>query len=273
MVRQQAFYRSTADLMDIRSQLRQAEAVMTSDLRSISTAGGDLVAMTDTSMSFRLTIGSSIVCAKPASTTIIVPPLTLATGTILTSWLTRPGTNGDSLFVFDDGASTASLDDRWRQHGISDFVATAGGCPTTSGFTTAPDATSDSYTITTDAAVSATVAIGSPIRFARRAHYSLYRSGTDGRWYLGYCSPACGVGNSIAAIAGPFSDYSTTAAASGMRITYFDSLGVTTAIPNNVARAVVVLRARTEAALTAREMARGTYVDSLRMVIAIRNYR
>jgi len=105
--KQQRFYQGTYDLIELRSQLRQAEAVVSSDLRSMSTPGGDIVSMTDSSMDFRYTIGSSISCTTPAGSTIIIPPTASANGNTLTNWLTPPAA-GDTAFVFDEMGSAAS---------------------------------------------------------------------------------------------------------------------------------------------------------------------
>ena len=271
LTKQQRFYKGTYDLIELRSQLRQAEAVMSSDLRGLSSPGGDLVTMTDSSMDFRYTIGSSISCTTPTAggSTIIIPPTTTVNGNTLTNWLTQPG-DGDTAYVFDEGATTtASTDDQWRPYQINGALDSGGGtCDA------AYNAPSSGYALHAASSISPTILEGAPIRFVRRAHYSLYQSTNDNNWYLGYACSACANGNAnISPIAGPFNAYVPTGGTgtSGIRITYFDSTGATTTVPGNVARINVVLRGQTRSALNVSGLKQGVYTDSIRMTIALRN--
>lgn len=265
---QQRFYKGTYDLIELRSQLRQAGAVLTSDLRGLSSPGGDLVTMTDSSMDFRYTMGSSISCTTPANSTIIVPPTTTANGNTLTNWLTPP-VQRDSVYVFDEGdTTTTSTDDVWRPYEIAqDPDPGSGTCAA------AYNAQSDGYAIRMTTSISPTILQGAAIRFIRRAHYSLYQSGNDGLWYLGYMCSSCG-NATVSPIAGPFKAYLPTGAGmdtSGIRITYFDSTGATTATAANVARISIVLRGQTRSALNVSGLKRGVNMDSIRLNVALRN--
>lgn len=269
LAKQQRFYQGTSDLGDLRSQLRQAEAVMSNDLRGLSSVGNDITAMTDSSIDFNYTIGSSIACAKPGNT-ITLPPSTLANGTTLTSWIQAPEV-GDTVYVFDDGTSTAtSLDDTWPKYAITGIDSTTGGC---ASYTTAGDAASYSWIITLNGNASGTILAGAVVRFVRPAHYSLYRSTGDNLWYLGYTCPTCSTGGTILPVAGPFMPYlpAATPDTSGIRITYFDSTNTATTTVGNVARINVVLRGQTRGYLNISGLKRGFYTDSVRMDIAVRN--
>lgn len=265
---QQRFYKGTYDLIELRSQLRQAAAVVTSDLRGMSSPGGDVVAMTDSSMDFRYTMGSSIACTAPNGTnTIIIPPTTAANGNTLTNWLTPP-VAGDTAYVFDEAGNTGSSgDDTWQPYEIQS-ISTVGVGTCAAGY----NALTAGYTIVMTNSVSATILQGAPIRFVRRAHYSLYQSGNDGNWYLGYSCVTCGA-TTVSPIAGPFMPYTESGGTdiSGIRITYFDSTGATTATPANVARISIVLRGQTRSALNVSGLKRGVYMDSIRMNVALRN--
>lgn len=263
---QQRFYKGTYDLIELRSQLRQAEAVISSDLRGMSTPGGDLVTISDSSMDFRYTIGSSISCTTPAASTIIIPPTTTANGNTLTNWLSQPA-QGDTAYVFDESANTtSSSDDQWRPYEISALNSGGGTCAA------AYNAQSSGYALVSTTSISPTILQGAPIRFVRRAHYSLYQSGNDGNWYLGYSCSACNTAT-VQPIAGPFKAYTAAGGTdtSGIRITYFDSTGATTATPGNVARISIVLRGQTRSALNVSGLKRGVYMDSIRMNVALRN--
>jgi prepilin-type N-terminal cleavage/methylation domain-containing protein len=262
---QQRFYRGTYDLIELRSQLRQAEAVMSSDLRSLSSPGGDLITITDNSMDFRYTIGSSIACTAPTAQTIVIPPTVAVNGNMLTNWLSQPQ-DGDTAYVFDDGANTSSSgDDAWRPYQIATTSA-SGTCDA------AYNAPSAGYAVVMTTPISGTVLPGAPIRFVRRAHYGLYQSGSDGNWYLGYSCVTCGSAT-VSPIAGPFMPYTASGGTdvSGIRITYFDSTGATTAIPANVSRISIVLRGQTRSALRVSGLKQGVYMDSIRMNVALRN--
>jgi len=266
---QQRFYQGTYDLIELRSQLRQAEAVLTTDLRGMSSPGGDLSTMTDSSMDFRFAVGSSISCTTPAAggSTIIIPPTTTANGNTLTNWLSMPSV-GDTAWVFDEGANTtSSSDDGWVAYEIAD-INTGGGNSCNAAYNTL----SSGYGLRMTNSISPTIAQGAPIRFVRRAHYSLYQSSNDNKWYLGYMCASCG-NTTVSPIAGPFNAYDPTAGSgtSGIRITYFDSTGATTTDPKTVSRVSIVLRGQTRSALNVSGLKRGVYMDSIRMNVALRN--
>lgn len=270
LAKQQRFYQGTADLGDLRSQLRQAEAVISNDLRGMSTAGSDITAMTDSSIDFRYTIGSSIACSVPG-TSLTLPPASLSNGNTLTTWIQTP-VIGDNVFIFDEGGSTTtSLDDQWRQYTVAGIDSTLGGCP--APYTQAGDATKYSYTVTLNTAASGTILAGAAVRFVRPAHYSLYQSTGDNLWYLGYTCASCNTGGTILPIAGPFLPYTAAATpdASGIRITYFDSTNTATTLAGSVARINIVLRGQTRGYLNVTGLKRGVYTDSVRMDIAVRN--
>jgi hypothetical protein len=266
MTKQQVFYQGTGELIELRTQLRQAEAVMGNDLRGISSVGSDIVSMTDSSIDFNYTIGTSIACTTPVTTTIVIPTTgTLTGGNALTSWIAKPG-NGDVVYVFDEGASaTIATDDSWKQYTVTSLTMASGACD--AGFNAASAAT-----MVLSSNASFTILKGAPIRYVRRVHYSLYQA-ADNKWYLGYCTPACGVVNAINPIAGPFQSYvaSTTNDSSGIRMTYYDSTNTVTATTSQVARINITLRGQTQSYLHTTGMQRGVYHDSLSMSIALRN--
>jgi prepilin-type N-terminal cleavage/methylation domain-containing protein len=269
--KQQRFYRGVSDLGDLRSQLRQAEAVMSSDIRGMSSIQGDIVAMSDSSIDFRYTIGSSIVCTK-APSIVTLPPLTLQSGNTLTSWIQKPEV-GDSVWIFDEGNNaSASTDDTWQGNKITGFVPSPGACPPPT-YTALADATSNSWTMTLQSTLSNTIPVGAAMRFVRRAHYSLYHTTSTSPWYLGYTCSACGTGATIQPIAGPFNGYTDvqTPDTSGIRFTYFDSTGAVATLPAQVARINIVIRGHTRAYLNVPGLKQGIYYDSVRTDIAVRN--
>ena len=63
IVRQEKFYASTTDLIAMRNTLRDVSEALPSDLRGISSVGGDIYAMSDSAIDFRLATGISVVCS------------------------------------------------------------------------------------------------------------------------------------------------------------------------------------------------------------------
>jgi len=279
LFKQQQFYNGTTDLMQLRGQLRQAEAVLGSDLRGVSSMGNEITAMSDSSIDFQYTYGSSILCTAPNNnaSTFTLPPTARAVGAPLTTWLNRPQA-GDIVYMLDDKTPTVLSDDAWIQGVVSTVTATPGLCG--APYTTAADATTNSYSLVlTNGISSSTVRQGAVVRFARPAHYSLYQS-SDGQWYLGYCNGACSSSNPINPIAGPFSSYfpANVLGTSGIRLTYYDNagaqiMGAGASDRASVSRISVVLRGQTRASLSIDGLARGVYTDSMRFDIALRNNR
>ncbi len=113
LTKQQQFYNGTGELIVLRTQLRQAEAILGGDLRGISSSGGDITTMTDSSIEFNYTIGTSVVCKAPSGSAVVIPPTgALTNGNTLTSWISKP-TFGDQAYIFDEGAY---YDRRDRRH-------------------------------------------------------------------------------------------------------------------------------------------------------------
>lgn len=278
LLRQQRFYNSTTDLIQTRQQIRQAAAMLPSDLRGISSVGGDISLMTDSALEFRSVFGSSVVCSNSAGKLSTVPRV-LARGSTMTSWSVLPSV-GDSLAVYNDSSSFSMTDDVWTRHQITAVTAVTGnvasGCPTASGLAQAGDLTASnpSYQLTLSPAASSKVLVGAAIRFFRRVHYRIFQD-TDGQWYLGYydCktgrSPVC---NSTRAIAGPFQPYAPNAT-SGLQFSYYDSLGAITAVPAQVARISLVVRGQSAGLINLSGAGGTTLHDSLRIDVGLRNRR
>lgn len=266
LVRQQRFYRGTADLIETRSQIRQAAGIIPSDLRGVSTVGGDIISMSDTSLHFWATIGSAVTCVLTTNS-LVVPPLVLANKNTLTNFTMTPQA-GDNVFIYDDGPGDQASDDRWRPYGITAVLASTTLTTVDCTNLTGVDGTAR-YSFSLDAPPPLTVKVGAPLRFVRRTQYSLY-SASDGSWYLGYCSPNCGSAPPQP-IAGPF--LPAGGGTSGVSFSYQDSTGAATAIPANVVQVSIVVRGRTQGVVDMGGY-KNTYVgDSLRFSVAIRNRR
>jgi prepilin-type N-terminal cleavage/methylation domain-containing protein len=272
MLRQQRFYTSTNDLVQTRQQIRQAAAMLPAQLQGVSSSGGDIYAMTDSSIEFRGVFGSSITCNTNKYVTTM--PLRVAKNSQATNWLVRPAID-DSVAIYDFGATSRQADDVWSLHRIIAVTALTGaqkeGCKTTDGLVQAADLTADNpmyrFDLSPDAGKS-TVAVGSALRFFRRVRYQVFQ-GSDGRWYLGFSdcvpnrTPVC---SALQPVAGPF-DGST-----GLRFSYYDSTGAVTTNRLQVARISLLIRGKGEGLINLTGSGGGTvFRDSIRVEVGVRN--
>lgn len=267
IVRQQRFYTSAAEITSTRADLRDLATVLPTDLRAISSSGGDIYSMTDSSIDFRLPVGVSAICQLGAGlTSVVIPPSSLASRSGVTSWITAP-VSGDSVLIYDEGASTATSDDVWRPYKITAAPTTA-SCPTTTRFTTTAAEAAAGVSLTISSALPATTPQGSSIVFFRRAHYALFTT-TTGQVMLGYFDCPGGTCSAMTPVAGPFLPYSATK--SGVKFAYYDSTGTATAVTTNVARIDVVVRAKTAAPVSLTDGTRSYLTDSLAFTVSLRN--
>ena len=272
ILKQQRFYRGAGELLEMRNGLRQGVTMLTSDLRAVSPAAGDIHEWTRSKVTFRSTTGSSIVCLMPSTTTIVVPPSTLIQNNTLTAWLASPVV-GDSVLVYDEGPGIGNDDDVWRPFRIT-AVTTVNGtnaCLPTTGYTVTGDL-KPSTRFTLSAALPGTVVTGAPIRFFRRVAYGIYQA-SDSLWYLGASdclpgrTPEC---SPYQPVSGPYRPLAG-ATASGLVLRYFDSAGAeldpATANVRNVSRISVIVRGETDAPFGTDEFQR----DSATFTIGLRN--
>ena len=270
IVGQEKFYASESDLIAMRNTLRDVGEALPSDLRGISSIGGDIYAMSDSAVDFRLATGMTVICSIGLTrTTVVIPPTTLSSRSALTTWISPP-TTGDTAFVYDDGATSALNDDTWDKVAVAATLS-AGSCPTTSGYTANSTEAAAAQTLTLATALGANVQTGSLIRFYRRAKYKLYQPSAGGAWYLGYQECPAGVCGTMQPVSGPYLAYSTTVANTGLRFVYRDSTGAVTATPAQVARIDIIAKAQTERPIRMPGRPEDYYSDSLVVTVALRN--
>lgn len=267
ILRQQRFYASAAEITSTRSDLRDLATMLPTDLRGISSSGGDIYAMSDSSIDFRLPVGTSTACQIGIGlTSVVVPPVSLASRSAVTTWTTAP-VSGDSLLIYDEGATSGTTDDTWRPFRISAAPTTA-SCPTSTGFTATAAEAAAGISLPLSIALLATAPQGSPIVFFRRAHYGLFLT-SSGKTMLGYFDCPAGTCSAVTPVAGPFLPYA--ASGSGVQFTYYDSTGAVTAVRNQVARIDVVVRAETAAPVSLSAGDRSYVRDSLAFTVSLRN--
>jgi hypothetical protein len=267
VLRQQRFYASAAEITTTRSDLRDLATILPTDLRGISSAGGDIYAMSDSSIDFRLPVGRSIICQLGVGlTSVVVPPATLASRSAVTTWTSAPVLN-DSVLIYDEGASTATTDDIWRPYKIN-AAPVVGVCPLATNFTSTAAEAAAGLKLVLNVALPATTPQGSSMHFFRRAHYGLFQT-SSGKTMLGYFDCPAGVCGAVTPVAGPFLPYA--ASGSGVQFTYYDSTGAVTAVRTSVARVDVVLRGQTAAPVSLSDGTRSYMRDSLAFTVSLRN--
>ena len=269
VMRQQQFYRSATEVIDTRSQIRQAASVVPVDVRGVSSVGGDILNMSDSSLDVRGNIGSALVCSHTPNS-ITIPPLNLANGRYFTTFLTRPKVN-DVLLIFDE-LTPGNQDDDWVPYTIASIDSANSGC---TNFT---DATLDNgkfryvYTFTTN--LSPTIVDGAPLRMARGVKYSIYKSPSDGLWWMGYreCRGNGSNCDAVQPVSGPYKPYvPNDTINSGVSFVYRDSTGAITTNKANVARVELFIHGQTQGSVALGGGKQKPYSDYMKVTIALRN--
>ena len=263
--------RLIADLFDdaaLSGQLREASALLPTDLRVLGSAAGDLREARDTALEARGTIASAVVCDTARGSVV------LAAGTDSADTYTSYATSiqpGDTAWLYQ----SANGNESWVPRAINSVAATAAGrCAPIGPLLRAEVAARARTAITLDSAVDAAV-IGRPLRVTRSLRLSLYRS-SDGTWNLGErdWNPSTQRFNSIQPLAGPFLPANTA----GLTFEYLDSnraaMPTPLADPRAAAAIAFTLRGETRYAVRALGATQqGRRVDTARVVVLLRNRR
>jgi hypothetical protein len=222
--RQQLFYRGVSDLQYAREGVRDAMEVMSADIRGMS-ASDTVRLRADSAIEFFASIGSSVVCQTDGNQ--IGLPARSSEATSLSAFLVEPDTGDIAVFY----THSAEGREEWERHRIAGFSSRslATSCPPSSGFSTQRDldAAVTGFVVTLADPLPGGTTAGVPVRFLRRARYSLYRA-SDGHWYLGYrrCNAVgastCGP---VQPLSGPYGAYSADARLTGLSFEYFDARG------------------------------------------------
>jgi hypothetical protein len=269
ITRQQRFYRDAAETLYARESVRDAIAVLSTDIRSASVA--DTIRLrADSAIEFFATIGASVVCQAVGNEVGLAPAH--AAGNSLSGFVIEPDTGDLALFRTD----SAGTGEHWERYRISSFTSRslASSCTAASRFSQNSDFAAGiaGFVVTLTTALRGDVKAGVPVRFIRRARYGLYHA-SDGAWYLGYrrCNAvgpsACGV---VQPVSGPYRGYSPDPADTGLLFEYFDALGRPLdpgASPLALTR--VDVTARTESISSGSRS--GKISDSANTSVAIRN--
>ena len=287
IMRQQRFYQGVNQIMTQRGQLRQATSVLPIDLRSLSSVGDDILAATDSSMEFMVNIGTGIVCEVVSGTQVALPPETLASGQMLTSFYGYGDPpKGAMVYMYNDSSVVGNEEDRWQQFTLVDVHHDAGRCLTS--FASIADAgkqrpilevsSTEPNDALTGGPISRYINVGAPVRVMKRIRYALYQA-SDGKWYLGFSTydTSTSTYGSLSPVSGPYDPYGT---ASGLGFRYYDvdgneiASGAAASEREKIARVDLIARARTSANVRAAGIQNGAnqqYRDSLAVSVMLRN--
>ena len=297
IMRQQRFYQGVNQIMTQRGQLRNATAVLPVDLRSLSSIGDDIIAATDSSMEFWVNVGTGAVCSVVDNKQVAMPPATLWSGQVITSWngSDEPQPTTDpvaySVYIYNDSSKLGNEDDAWKKYTLTDIHHDASKCLAT--FTTAgdlgqmrpilevtdPAAKTDPVT---GGPLSQYIGVGAPVRVVKRVRYALYQA-SDGKWYLGFSQflKSTSAYGALSPVSGPYDPYASgSGTASGFVFRYYDvdgneiASGANMANREKIARVDLIARARTASNVRTAGVQNGAtaqYRDSLAVSVMIRN--
>lgn len=268
---QQRFHHQAAEQMRMRRELRATMQLVPTDLRSVSSAGGDIMAFAESGLTFRAVFGSSVICSTPSSTIIDIPPTGLARTTL--THFASPPLAGDTVWAFDDSTSSGAEDDRWVPLEIAAVTTLPDACTGSPYLDPALDAGKAGLRLALRSTLPSTIPPGSGVRFTRPTRYQLDPQ-PSGRWYLTRSEHVDGDWTAAAPVSGPFIPPSSHGGVPGVRFTYFDSTGRTVTDPmqgTQIAR--IDLRLTTTGMASSDLAAQGTTTtqDSIGFRIALRN--
>lgn len=253
LVNNQRFYRSQGQIVEVQQNVRAVSQILPAELRELDAADGDIISMSDTSITIKAMRGFSTICAPPDA----------ALGSIvvrnsLTFQYRAADPARDSALVFNDNNVQSTSDDVWLHAPVAGV---------TTGVLCTDGAAGTSYTLTGmigGIAQLVNVTNGSPVRTFEVVNYRLYDDGT-GTWWLGVSTYSSGAWSATSPVAGPLR------ATDGLTFSFFDAAGATTATRTNVAQIQVVIRGRSQQPIQVQGRATGPYQDSLTVRVALRN--
>lgn len=195
---------------------RAALDALSSDLREISPRGGDLISMSDSSVTIRAARKLGLVCALSTSN----PPLltVLKVGDFFAK--------GDSVFIFADNNTSISSDDAWIAAEVKSVDSTSVTCGTKTAQTLSFSGQGALFTQPTGDSVR----VGAEVRSFVRYTYGLMTY--QGKTYLSRTDAS----GTESPMVGPLD------ASSGLHLAYLDSLGSATATSTAVRMIQVTIK-------------------------------
>jgi hypothetical protein len=245
------FGRAQAQVLEVQQNVRVVAQALSQELRGLDASDGDIVAMSDSSITVKAHRTFGVTCAAPE-----VAHGVLVVRNSLTSGLRLVDPVRDSLLVFREGDPTIASDDRWIRASLSG-----------TGSATCADGVAGSR-FTLGGAVGGLsqldgVDAGSPIRAFEMVRYRLYDGG--GAWWLGTQSYTGGAWSITSPVAGPLRPRD------GLAFAYLDAAGGTVSVPAAVRVVRIVVRGRSLVPIRSPGRPAGAYEDSTAVAVFLRN--
>jgi prepilin-type N-terminal cleavage/methylation domain-containing protein len=260
----QRVYQQQTQVIGLQQNMRAAAAILPQELRELDATGGDIYAMTATSLTMRANRWTAVMCTPPVTgvgalvgaqqvnnvTMIIrVQPffgraINLATDSMFIRYEGDDGTRKDDGYVI---ARPLRLD-----------AAVCPGLPVAAG-----QLVTMNIDFRGNINFPTSIVNGDPVHGFEPVTYSLYQPTAGGDWYVGLTTS-----NGQQPLIGPV-------LSNGLSFAYYDSTGVATAVPGRVARVDITLRAQTAQQIRARSGSNSLVrmVDSVLTSVALRNNR
>lgn len=198
--------------------VRAGIEVLGSELREVSSVGGDILGLGNDSVRVRSMRKLGLVCAVNQA----VMPIEVVIWEVGSTF-----EQGDSVYVFGDNDPQLASDDGWLPATIGIPADAVGTC----------NDGSTGQRLEVSGVGANVIQLGGPIRAYDTYTYGLYWVAGD--WHLA----RRGSNNLVEPLVGPLLSRSR----SGLRFTYYDGSGSVTAVPANVSRIDITLRAESNA--------------------------
>lgn len=272
-VHQQRLLAEVVDGIAVSGRLREISTILPIDLRAAAVSARDVREATDTSIEFRATIASAVVCDTASNLLVLAPASAGASTYAAFATMIDPD---DTAWVFTPGDSA----DEWRPSSIASVTTiNTGGSQCPARGPQLGDSVRSLARVAIGLASSPTspsALLGAPVRVTRSLRYSLYRA-SDGRWYVGVrdWNTSALRFNTIQPVSGPF----LSAAAHGMILTYLDSSGARLPTPVTDTRAIAAISAsfrsesKTVSTVLGSASSTGQRVDTSTVVTLFHNRR
>ncbi len=240
------------ETIDAQESTRGAAALLAWELRSVAASGGDLYTISQDSVVLRSVRATGVICSWVEASGQSQYGLRQTSGAFT-------GTTNDSAMVLSVADGTwAAFDVSAAWTGAAAWTNTPvcfWGDSTTS--VPRPEASIQLDTLAT----LANLEVGGPVHLFRRTKYGL--SAQNGRWWLSRSEG----GGGWEILTGPMLSPSD----GGLTFAYYDSLGVVTTDPTEVARVEFTLRSESYGQVSTAGQSGGAREDSVTVAVFLRN--
>lgn len=260
----QRVYQQQTQVIGLQQNMRAAAAILPQELRELDATGGDVYAMTATSITVRAHRWTAVMCTPPVTGLGgLIGPQQVAGATMIIRGSPFFGRAlnlaTDSMFIRYEGDDGTRKDDGYVI--AKPTRVDAAVCP---GL---PVAAGQLVTMNLDFRGNinfpTSIVNGDPVQGFEPVTYSLYQPTAGGDYYVGLTTS-----NGQLPLIGPV-------LTNGLSFAYYDSTGAVTALPTRVARVDITLRAQTAQLIRARSGSNNLVrmVDSVVTSVALRNNR